>query len=64
MTSLRNAEVLQALGMTQSLLKRWRYFQDKVALMQEGTSKSGAVFQAMTRFMRQFVQIAMLSLGC
>jgi PrtD family type I secretion system ABC transporter len=62
-TSLRNAEVLQALGMTQSLLKRWRYFQDKVANMQEDTSKSAAVFQALTRFMRQFVQIAMLSLG-
>ncbi len=62
-TSLRNAEVLQALGMTQSLLKRWRYFQDKVGLLQEGSSKSGAVFSALTRFMRQFVQIFMLTLG-
>ncbi len=62
-TSLRNAEVLQALGMTQSLLKRWRYFQDKVGLLQEGSSKSGAVFSALSRFMRQFVQIFMLTLG-
>jgi PrtD family type I secretion system ABC transporter len=61
--SLRNAEVLQALGMTENLLGRWRKLQDKVAAMQTSASRSSVAFTAGTRFVRQSIQIFMLALG-
>ena len=62
-TSLRNAEVLQALGMTPSLLARWRELQNRIGAEQAGAGRTGAVFGAGTKFLRQAVQILMLSLG-
>jgi PrtD family type I secretion system ABC transporter len=62
-SSLRNAEVLQALGMTQSLLERWRGLQGRVAAAQNGASRSNVAFGAGTRVLRQLVQILMLALG-
>ncbi|MGH6625073.1 MAG: type I secretion system permease/ATPase [Burkholderiaceae bacterium] len=62
-SSLRNAEVLQALGMTESLLARWRALQNRVTAMQTRASRSGVAFSAVTRFLRQAVQVLMLSLG-
>ena len=52
-SSLRNAEVLQALGMTQRLLARWRELQDQVAALQTSASRSSVAFTAATRFLRQ-----------
>jgi ATP-binding cassette subfamily C exporter for protease/lipase/ATP-binding cassette subfamily C protein EexD len=62
-TSLRNAEVLQALGMTAGLLGRWRALQNRVAAAQTGASRSSVAFGALARLLRQAVQIAMLALG-
>lgn len=62
-SSLRNAEILQALGMTGRLLARWRMQQDRVDALQAGTQKSAAFFTATTRFARQVIQIMMMSLG-
>ena len=62
-SSLRNAEVLQALGMTERLLERWRSLQDKVASEQTSASRSSVAFTATTRFVRQAIQILMLALG-
>jgi PrtD family type I secretion system ABC transporter len=62
-TSLRNAEVLQALGMTAGLLERWRFLQERIAGEQANSGRSGVAFTALTRFVRQAVQILMLSLG-
>jgi PrtD family type I secretion system ABC transporter len=62
-SSLRNAEVLQALGMTGSLLARWRALQDRIAAEQTSASSTSVAFTAGTRFLRQSVQIGMLSLG-
>ena len=62
-SSLRNAEVLQALGMTQKLLKRWRALTDSVSAAQRSASHSSVAFSAGTRTARQAVQILMLSLG-
>ena len=61
--SLRNAEVLQALGMTERLLERWRQLQNRVAALQTDASRSGTAFTAVTRCLRQAIQILMLSLG-
>ena len=62
-TSMRNAEVLQALGMTKSLLSRWRTLQDEIATVQTRASRGGIFFTALTRFLRQAIQILMMALG-
>lgn len=61
--SLRNAEVLQALGMTESLLERWRTLQNHVAALQISASRRSVAFTAVTRCVRQAIQIVMLALG-
>lgn len=62
-SSLRNAEVLQALGMTGRLLARWRALQNQVARMQTSASRSAAAFTSLTKAVRQVIQILMLALG-
>ena len=62
-SSLRNAEVLQALGMTEKLLQRWRGLTDGISSAQNSASRSSVAFSAGTRTARQTVQILMLSLG-
>ncbi len=62
-SSLRNAEVLQALGMTERLLERWQALQSQVGVLQTIASRSGTAFTAGTRFLRQAIQILMLGLG-
>jgi ATP-binding cassette subfamily C exporter for protease/lipase/ATP-binding cassette subfamily C protein EexD len=61
--SLRNAEVLQALGMTETLLERWRTLQDQVAALHTRASRSSVAFTAVTRMVRQGIQIGILALG-
>lgn len=61
--SLRNAEVLQALGMTDRLLARWRRLQDRIATMQTSAGRSTAAFTVITKSVRQTIQILMLALG-
>ena len=62
-SSLANAEVLQALGMTGNLLARWRARQDQLAALQAGSQKSAVFFTSGTRFARQAIQIIMMALG-
>jgi ATP-binding cassette subfamily C exporter for protease/lipase/ATP-binding cassette subfamily C protein EexD len=62
-SSLRNAEVLQALGMTDNLLARWGQFRDRVASLQSSASRGSVGFSAFTRFVRQATQVLMLALG-
>jgi PrtD family type I secretion system ABC transporter len=62
-SSLRNAEVLQALGMTDKLLRRWCLYQEQVTALQNKASHKSASFNALTRFTRQGIQIVMLGLG-
>jgi PrtD family type I secretion system ABC transporter len=62
-SSLRNAEVLQALGMTDRLLERWRRLQDRVSALQTRASRGSVAFTALTKTTRQAIQVLMLSLG-
>ncbi len=62
-SSLRNAEVLQALGMTERLLARWRGLKGRIAAPQASASRNSVAFTAATRFLRQAIQILMLALG-
>ncbi|MDM0104081.1 type I secretion system permease/ATPase [Variovorax sp. J22R24] len=61
--SLRNAEVLQAMGMTERLLGRWRKQQDEALALQGSTSHASVSFSAASRFLRQAVQVMMMSIG-
>jgi PrtD family type I secretion system ABC transporter len=61
--SLRNAEILQALGMTRFLVARWRAMQDKLGHIQQPVARTTVAFTAATRFLRQLIQIVMLALG-
>jgi ATP-binding cassette subfamily C exporter for protease/lipase/ATP-binding cassette subfamily C protein EexD len=47
-SSLRNVEVLQALGMTERLLEPWRTPQDQVTSLHTSASRSGVAFGAAT----------------
>lgn len=62
-SSLRNAEILQALGMTTNLLSRWRELQDRMAGTQSSASRRSAIFMAITKTLRQAIQIGLLALG-
>lgn len=62
-SSLRNAEVLQALGMTENLLGRWRRMQDYVMALQSDAGRRNVTFAVATRFSRQAIQAGMLALG-
>jgi ATP-binding cassette subfamily C exporter for protease/lipase/ATP-binding cassette subfamily C protein EexD len=62
-SSLRNAEVLQALGMTENMLDRWRALHNRVAALHTSASRSGVAFTAATRCVRQAIQVLMLALG-
>ena len=62
-SSLRNAEVLQAFGMTGALLARWRALQEQVASMHLRAARAGTLFTALSRFTRQATQVVMMALG-
>lgn len=61
--SLANAEVAQALGMTDALLARWRARNADVAALQGATARKTVAMAALTRTLRQAVQILMLGVG-
>jgi PrtD family type I secretion system ABC transporter len=61
--SLRNAEVLQAMGMTQRLLGRWRQQQDTILALQTRATQASVAFITITKFVRQAIQVLMMALG-
>jgi PrtD family type I secretion system ABC transporter len=61
--SLRNAEVLQAMGMTERMLGRWHQQQDTVLELQTRVTRTSVAFTALTKFVRQVIQVGMMSLG-
>jgi PrtD family type I secretion system ABC transporter len=61
--SLRNAEVVQAMGMLPALLTRWHAVHNR-ALDQQGTASSrGATLLGLSKFLRLSVQVGVLGLG-
>lgn len=61
--SLQNAEVAQALGMTDALLARWRLKNAEVTALQGPTARTSLLMAATTRTLRQAVQVMILALG-
>ncbi|KAF0166716.1 MAG: ATP-binding cassette subfamily C bacterial [Rhodocyclaceae bacterium] len=62
-TSLRNAEVVSALGMLPAVTRRWAGLNTEVQKLQIDTTHLAGVMSGATKFMRQFIQIAMLCAG-
>ena len=61
--SIANAEVARALGMVGSLAKGWEGHSRKGLENQLQANRAASVLTSSTRFMRQFLQVAMLGAG-
>lgn len=61
--SLRNADVVAALGMRRSMTQRWQTLNDEVLALQERSGWRGAIVNALSRWLRQMVQVLMLATG-
>jgi PrtD family type I secretion system ABC transporter len=59
----RNAEVIAALGMMPAVTQRWARLNDSVLAEQRRASAIGGRFSGLTKFARQFIQMAMLAAG-
>lgn len=61
--SLKNSEVLAAMGMLPGIQRRWRSSQDRALLLQAQASDKAGTINAFTKFVRLFVQSAILGVG-
>jgi len=61
--NVRNAEVVNALGMLPAVTRRWARLNDAALLEQMRASRVGGMFSGWTKFARQFIQLAMLGAG-
>ncbi len=55
---VRNAEVVEALGMRQTLLSRWSAETERSQIMQENASRKGAVISELSKIGRLVIQMA------
>lgn len=60
---LRNAETINALGMTSAFARSWQRINARVLGLQSSVSHASARISASTRFVRQAIQVAMLGTG-
>lgn len=61
--TLRNAEVIEAMGMLPNLQSRWYRVQESFLKLQGETSEKAAVISSFTRFIRLSLQSLVLGLG-
>ncbi len=61
--SVRNAEVVAALGMLPAVTKRWAALNDRVLREQRDATALAGTYSGLTKFSRQFIQTAMLGVG-
>jgi PrtD family type I secretion system ABC transporter len=61
--SLRNTEVVRAMGMTEGLLKRWGRDRNRMLERQVAASDRAATMQSLIRFLRLAMQSMILGLG-
>ncbi len=61
--SLKNSEVLAAMGMLSGIRRRWRVSQDKAMILQAQASDSAGGISALTKFIRLLLQSSMLGFG-
>ncbi|PAA37830.1 type I secretion system permease/ATPase [Pseudomonas fragi] len=61
--NLRNAEVIESMGMLETLMERWWTRQKNVLLLQSRASDKGAMISTLSRSFRILVQSLILGLG-
>lgn len=61
--NLRNAEVIESMGMLETLMDRWGHRQKNVLLLQSLASDRGAIVSTLSRTFRILVQSLVLGLG-
>jgi len=61
--SLRNAEVIEAMGMLQNLMERWYKLQCRYLLLQGEASEKAGIVNAISRFTRICLQSLILGFG-
>lgn len=61
--AVRNGEVVNALGMQDAMTMRWRKLSDEVISLQTGASNQAALIVSLSKFLRVFIQVAMLGVG-
>ncbi|WLG48281.1 type I secretion system permease/ATPase [Pseudomonas sp. FP1742] len=61
--NLRNAEVIESMGMLETLMDRWGRRQRNVLLLQSGASDRGGIISTLSRSFRILVQSLILGLG-
>jgi ATP-binding cassette subfamily B protein len=61
--AMRNAEVIEAMGMTGTIAARWAEANGQVSLLQRRASFRSAALQAATKFLRLALQIAIIGWG-
>lgn len=61
--SVRNAEVLSAMGMLEGVHQRWFEMNNEVLGQQQSLTRYTSFIVAGTKFLRQFIQVAMLGVG-
>ncbi|MBI5162354.1 MAG: type I secretion system permease/ATPase [Magnetospirillum sp.] len=61
--SLRNAEVLHAMGMLPAIARRWQARHDTALAMQSQAADRAGLLLAVSKFVRLFLQSAILGLG-
>ena len=61
--AVRNADVIAALGMLPAVASRWGQANDAALMQQLRATRIGGVFSGMSKFARQFIQLAMLATG-
>jgi PrtD family type I secretion system ABC transporter len=61
--AIRNAEVVRAMGMLPALTERWRDINDQSLDAARRAAECGGILVGLTKFIRFFVQIAILGLG-
>jgi PrtD family type I secretion system ABC transporter len=62
-TTLRNADVVRALGMLPAVTQRWSRLNERALNAQASATHAGAALSGTSRFMRQSIQTMMLALG-
>lgn len=62
-STLRNVEVIQAMGMASAVRERWKGKHDKAISWQANASDRAGLLVASTKFVRQFLQIFILGVG-
>lgn len=61
--TLRNAEVIESMGMLETLMNRWAKRQRKVMMLQSQASDKGGVVSSVSKMFRTWSQSMMLAIG-